>query len=507
MLHESLTWQLVLSFKKLFAGYKDSVVYHLVQSLVSFVQTSFNKSIIRNYVVSEHGLDKFYETSLFYRVLQAVVSFVARLIHGIFQFFVRIAKGGIVYRFISALCANKYCKLPYLCSAFFVVMLIVPHELWNNIYAVAGAFLLFTLALVAAFGKAVKKPTISIVPLSLIIFIVSIVCAVLISPTVLDSIRTSLFFFAAIVFMAVVWMTVDDENSLRVTIGALVSGLFIMCLYAIFQKITGVEVDPLLTDVSNNEGMPGRVYATVGNPNNFAEIIVMIVPFVYGLFFSTDSAKKKCILGAVLIACVMALAMSYSRSGYVAFAIATVVFVLIYDWRLIIPLLCLGVLCIPLIPQTVINRIFTIGSLEDTSNAYRIYLWEGARGMVKDYFVSGVGIGTEAFTSVYTGYAFSSAAKAPHSHMLYLELLIELGVVGIVSFMVYMLSSIRKGFSVVKKTNKTLLCTIAAAISAFCGISFTACVEYIWFYPRVMFVFWIVVGVLMAAIKLAKKHS
>ena len=501
MLSQSFVWQLMLAFKKFFAGYKHSVVYYALQKVVAFISASFRTSIIRNYVVSEKGMQNFYASSLFYRAMQAVFAVFSRCLGSMLRIFEKYAKGGFVHRVMVFAGA----KFTYICGAFFVLMLILPHELWNNIYAVAAAFLLFGACLIKFSTDSAKKPAFASLPLSLVVFSISILSAVLISPALFDSIRTALFFIAGLLFMLIVWAGVDDEKSLKVTVTALIAGLFIMCLYAMVQKVIGVEVDPLLTDVITNEGMPGRVYATVGNPNNFAEIIVLIVPFVYALFFSSDTPKKKWGFAAVLLACVAALAMSYSRSGYVAFAISTVVFILIYDWRLILPVICIGILCIPMIPETVINRIFTIGSLEDTSNAYRIYLWDGTIKMAKDYFLSGIGIGTEAFAAVYPNYASNLAAKAPHSHMLYMELLVELGIVGITSFLVYMASMFRKGFAVVKKTNKTLQCMIAASISAFCGISFSACVEYIWFYPRVMFVFWIVAGILLCSVKLAKR--
>jgi len=201
-----------------------------------------------------------------------------------------------------------------------------------------------------------------------------------------------------------------------------------------------------------------------------------------------------------------ALAMSYSRSGYIAFAIATVVFALMYNWKLLIPIAVIGLISIPLIPETIMNRIFTIGSMQDSSNSYRIYIWEGTIKLIKDYFFSGIGIGSEAFLKVYPDYAHALAMKAPHSHMLYMELLVELGVIGISSFLIYMGSTIRKGFAVMNKTDKFMKCMIAASISSFLGISFTACVEYIWFYPRMMFVFWMIVGILMCSIKLSKKQ-
>ncbi len=505
MLSQSLTMQCIRSLKNFFSGYEQSIIYTLLMKVVACIRSCFAKSMLRNYVVSDRGLQTLYASSLLYRLLQGVFSFFIRILGAITGIITKYAKGGLLSRLYAFITSKKYGSFSYLCAAFFVLMLVLPHELWNNIYAVLAAFLFFFIyCLKVAAGKE-KMPNIPAVPLSLVVFSLSILCAILISPALMDSIRTALFFFAAILFMLIVWMSVNDEKALKTTVSALIFGLFIMSLYAMVQKIIGVEVDPLLTDVTNNEGMPGRVYATVGNPNNFAEIIVMIIPFIYAMFFASETAKKKWAYGGILIAALAALAMSYSRSGYVAFAISTVVFILIYDWRLIIPLIPIGLLCIPFIPETVVNRIFTIGSLEDTSNAYRIYLWDGTGKMIKDYFISGIGIGTEAFAKVYPPYASALAAKAPHSHMLYMELLIELGFLGVSSFLIYMFAIIRRGFSVVKQTNKTLSCTISAAISAFCGISFTAGVEYIWFYPRVMFVFFIVAGLLLSAVKLAKR--
>jgi len=505
VLAQSFTMLLVRSIKKFFSGYEQSIIYTLLTKVSGSLRASFSTSLLHGYVTADKGLHSLYDSSLLYRLLQAVFSFFSCALGAVLKVVKRFSEGGLLHRLLTYISSKKYISFSYGLAAFFLLMLVVPHERWNNIYAVGAAFLFFFLyCLKIAAGRA-KIPSISSMPLSLIVFALSIVCAIAVSPALMDSIRTALFFFAAILFMLIVWMSAGDEKALKTTVNALIAGLFVMSLFAMVQRVIGVEVDPSLTDLANNEGMPGRVYATVGNPNNFAEIIVMIVPFIYAMFFASRKAKQKLIYGVALAASLIALAMSYSRSGYVAFAIATVVFILIYDWRLLLPLIPIGLLCIPFIPETVINRIFTIGSLEDTSNAYRIYLWDGTGKIIKTYFLSGIGIGTEAFAKVYPFYANPLATKAPHSHMLYMELLLEMGILGVSSFLIYMFTIIRRGFSVVKKGNKTLSCIIAAAISAFCGISFTAGVEYIWFYPRVMFVFFIVAGILLCAVKLSRR--
>ena len=45
---------------------------------------------------------------------------------------------------------------------------------------------------------------------------------------------------------------------------------------------------------------------------------------------------------------------------------------------------------------------------------------------------------------------------------------------------------------------------LAAALGAFCGILVIGFAEYTWFYPRNMFIYWFLVGVIMACVKLSR---
>ena len=492
---------------KLKCVFEDSLIYSLTVRFASFLQRELKSGYIYSYVMSDKGLHNAYKDSVFYKVIDVGFGWILQILSYICKIFAKLAKNGIIHKSAKKLCSFKYVNFDCLFAAYTVLMMILPHELWNNIYAVAVAFAFCAVYVLKAASERTEKPNVYSMPLSLIVFVISVIGAVLISPAFFDSLRIALFFVSSVLFAVIIRTNIRNENSLKFFVSSLITGLFVMSLYAVYQKIVGVEVDPLLTDVNTNAGMPGRVFSTVGNPNNFAEIIVMIVPFIYGMIICGDSSKKKCLYAIALVLSLGALAMSYSRSGYVAFAIATVVFAVMYNWKLLIPIAAIGIISIPFIPETIMNRIFTIGSLQDTSNAYRIFLWEGASELLKDYFLSGIGIGSEAFLEVYPDYAHFFAAKAPHSHMLYMELLIELGVIGISSFLIYMFSTLRKGFAVLNKSDKFMKCITAASISAFCGISFTACVEYIWFYPRVMFVFWMVAGILMCSVRLSENKT
>ena len=55
-----------------------------------------------------------------------------------------------------------------------------------------------------------------------------------------------------------------------------------------------------------------------------------------------------------------------------------------------------------------------------------------------------------------------------------------------------------------KKWMAVFLVMLAAAVSALCGILVVSIAEYTWFYPRNMFLFWFLFGVIAVCIKLTR---
>ncbi len=507
MFEQSITRFVFTGIKKQLSTYKSSIVYNLILRFVLWLKSIFEPSIIHDYVVNNTRLESAIGSSVIYNLADSIIHAVLNCLRQAYNLVKKHAQGGILHYLWSEAARTSYLKFVYLSGAFFVVMMIVPHNMWNNIYAVAGAFGLAVLYLLGYLSGRDYSFNVKAIPLSLVAFVTATVGGIVMSPDKADGIRIGLFFISSVIFALLIWGGIPNEKNLKRLVVMITAALTVMCVYGLYQHLVGVEVDILLTDVETNKGMPGRIFSSFENPNNFAEAIILVVPFLYALFLSTNQKGHKALYAGMFVICIAALAMTFSRSGYVAFVISTVVFVLIYDWRYILPLALIAIVCIPLLPQTVWNRILTIGSMQDTSNSYRIYLWGGVTKMIRHIGIGGIGIGPKAFAAWYPSFAHIFAAKAPHSHMLYMELLVEIGIIGLMGYLFFLLSSFKKGLAVVNKTSKTLRCMIIAAISSFCGISFTACAEYIWFYPRVMFVFWIVAGILMAAVRISRKHS
>ena len=286
------------------------------------------------------------------------------------------------------------------------------------------------------------------------------------------------------------------------------AAILITSVYAIYQRIVGVQVSASLTDLTLNKNMPGRVFSTFGNPNNYAEYLMMFLPFCFVRMAQVKKPLLKVSGFASFILPLTALLFTYSRSGWIAFAIAVLVFILMYNKKLLIPLVVLAVVALPLLPQSVLNRILTIGNMADTSSSYRFVIWEGTLEMLKKYWFTGIGLGPEAFRLIYPGYALPRAITAPHSHMLFMEILIEMGILGVLTFLAFTICLVVRSRTAAKISQSSFLrnmCFAAAATMA--GIGFIGLVEYVWFYPRDMFAFFITAGMSMALVRISKKEN
>lgn len=505
--------------------FSQSITAYLLTSLIAILKNKFENSLLVNSLyklmdcLSKHAAEskfcawahkdvfteRYYETSLFYGAFNAVLRFVFKIIRNIQGWVRGIFKNSLTLYLYDKVVGLKWFTVDRILALFIGFMFIVPHDFWNNLYAfLAAVFFAFWIFMNIASGK-LKGKNGKAINVTIVGFFVAICVSTVTAIKFSDAFRIGLFMIASLLLAYSVYASVDTKEKLISFLKIVLGAVTITAVIGIVQRFMGVEVDPEYVDMATNAGMPGRVFSTFANPNNFAELLLLFMPFFVPLFLSVKERRAKLGVAGCFIIVLVALAMTYSRSCWVGFALAAVLFVLMYDKRLIVPLIIVVLVAIPLLPETIMNRIFTIGSMKDTSNSYRLYIWESCWRMVKHYGSVGLGLGPASFKSVYMNYADQAALTAPHSHMLYMELIIEMGILGFVSFMGYIYSVIKKTASAMKNMDNTLKAVAIAGFSALLGIAFVCCAEYIWFYPRVMFAFWIVPGLLLATARIAKK--
>ena len=57
-----------------------------------------------------------------------------------------------------------------------------------------------------------------------------------------------------------------------------------------------------------------------------------------------------------------------------------------------------------IIPETMVERMMSVGNLGDSSTSYRVFIWLGTLEMLKNFWLGGIGMGEGAFRTVYPLY-------------------------------------------------------------------------------------------------------
>jgi hypothetical protein len=347
------------------------------------------------------------------------------------------------------------------------------------------------------------------VDLMFVVFMLSTIMSVVCSLYPVESLRVLMFYITCFVFVFIMVNSIDSGDKLQSFIEILLTGVTLCGLYGVFQAVEGVPVDPFLIDVKLNKGMPGRVFSTLDNPNNLAEVFVLMLPFYISTVLNAKTLYKKLIYVIFMLPPVLALGLTYARSCWGAFAIGIVIFVFLKNYRLIPLAAAAGLAAIPFLPQSIFHRLVTIIGLKDTTFIFRGLVYRSVIPVFRDFWVTGLGLGPAPFMSAYQRYfMFTDMITPTHSHNLFLEIWLEMGLVGIVAFLWLIFRTIKKSISVIyrRDSDKALNNILIAGIASITGILTVGLVEYVWFYPRIMLVFWFVFGIMLTAVTLSKKE-
>ncbi len=309
--------------------------------------------------------------------------------------------------------------------------------------------------------------------------------------------------------MLLVVSMVRKYEQLQLMVALAVLGLSVAALYGCYQSYIGVDIVASQQDMNLNQGMPGRVYSFFDNPNNFAEQLAMLLPLNLALFLNSRWRGKLLSLLSLGVGLV-AIGATYGRASWIGLAGAVLVFLALLNSRWVPVFLLVGLAAIPFLPETIYNRILTIFNAgEDSSVQYRFGIYETTRNLMEDYWARGVGLGTDVMKKVFQTYPTNFDGSYPvHTHNNYLQMWGETGILGLLAYLsllLYQLKSGVKGFCAALDPRVKRM--MAAAIGAFCGILVIGVAEYTWYYPRNMFTYWFLFGVIGACIKLVRMEQ
>ena len=488
------------------ATYEDSGVHHCLSRLVTWCSCQIDSSAVMRVLCREGVVARAWPDSCLCRLLTCLVNLPATLLHKLYE----ALRLTFEDSFFARLAFQMGDETAIAQSWVIMLLWIIPFERWNNAYSLMGFALLAVLFHAGAMHRGeefrLDLKSIGFYPL---VFFGAVFLAVAFSYAPSMSLRFLFYHISAALCVLVTVSAVRSGEGLkRLAAGSSVCVL-VSSLYGVYQRIQGVEVNKSYVDLEVNAGMPGRVESFFDNPNTFAEVLILLLPLTLALILCSKHTISKLIACGVAVVGVVALGMTYSRASWAGIACAMVVMVFLWKPKLIPAFAVLCVACVPFIPTTIWNRILTIANPNDTSTASRLPLYEAALEVIKESPVSGAGLGTAA-TQAFIKDMNLYHGKAPfvHAHNFFLEVWIEIGLLGIVGFVSSMLWNIKRAAHTVRHCGDSAARTITcAAASAMCGALVCGLADYLWNYPRVMCMFWFVFAMALAGVKVCRMEG
>ncbi len=386
---------------------------------------------------------------------------------------------------------------------------IIPFKQWDNTYHLLGFLAVLALLYVRTMrgGQILKLRHTGV-------FLAMLAAAVVLSVALSHYPNLSQRYLRYhIICMICVFVTVNAPRStadLKRLAAAGGAVILISAAWAAVQRFQGVDIVAAYVDKELNAGMPGRVQSYFDNPNTYAQVLVMLLPLTAPLMITAKKLAGKAAAVIVFLAGVFALGMTYSRASWIGLAAAALIFLILWKPRLIPPLLILAVFCVPLLPESILNRLSTIGrAASDSTVTSRFPLYgAGAEVLVRSP-IFGAGLGGDAVKRfIRDRRIYPLIVYYAHLHNVFLEVWVENGLLGIFSFLGASCCTVRSLIRRSRKeSDKTLRLFCAASCASLVGSLLTGMVDYIWAYPRVMCIFWFVFAFGLAALRLSGEEK
>jgi putative inorganic carbon (HCO3(-)) transporter len=294
---------------------------------------------------------------------------------------------------------------------------------------------------------------------------------------------------------------------------------FLLCLalaglvtagYATYQYYAGPSMEFLnqnWVDASQTKEIKNRAYAVFDNPNLLAQYLVLLTSVTLGALFATRSWRRRGLFVLTAVTSVCCLLLTYSRGGWLAFAGGLLVFGYFFNRRRLITLLPIGAVAgYFLIPSWAISRLATAGSLQDSSNAYRLDTWNSTLSLVREYWLTGVGLGRQAFARVYGSHMINTNF-VPHSHNLYLQLISEFGILGLTVFLWLFWRLFRLGCRLRVSGNAFIRSLNAGVMAAMAGFLAHSLIDYFLWYYKLGILIWLLVGIMLVLERLENREE
>ncbi len=239
-----------------------------------------------------------------------------------------------------------------------------------------------------------------------------------------------------------------------------------------------------------------RAASTFDNPLIFATYLVLIFPIaVYGVLCGKKQDRTICAICAIFI---LGGIMSTSSRGAGFAVIASLVVLLFMNPKKILSVLSALIAAVLAFVLVIVKRYNILEMDLEKSTDSRLKMWEACIKLIKERPLFGYGAGCQSTSISFKGHGINK----PHAHSLFFELTTELGIIGMIFFLVvfgFLIYDIIKLIKVGGAYGRLGIAVLASMI----GFLVASLTEFTLQTPKELQYFMFILGLLEAAKRIA----
>ena len=327
--------------------------------------------------------------------------------------------------------------------------------------------------------------------------------------------QTALFDYVKDVIIAIIIIVLlkDSETFKRMIWVLLIVGIFLGGI-SVYQYVTDDFSNPFggfgQTDFKNivAKEKDFRVSGPVGDPNYYAQIMIVLIPLGFERFWNDKNKFRKGVALLSLVLSLSAVILTFSRGAFVALLIMGILLILYFRLNItrIGFILIMTVFFLQFVPENYAARMGTLsflvpgsGTDPTTEVSYRGRISEVVVGLQMFMDNPVLGVGYNNYNINYLDYSrrlgIDPRYEYRSAHSLYVEVAAETGILGLLVYTFILYSVLSKNYQSWRRLNRHKEGELATMVAVF-SIGFIGYLTAAMFihdaYPRY---FWLLVGI------------